>query len=165
MFVLNSAEQKFADNPQNINRCNHNRSTSYDGKHSVERICMLERTDKYSHFGNEAAQSRETQRSQTGNHVTNRKERHDLHQTSHLPNITGMRTSINHTDEGKEKSGHQTVRKHLHHGSGHSRRVQHQYGEQNQTAVTHRRVSVDVFEVGLNTSAERSVNYTDTGKY
>lgn len=32
-------------------------------------------------------------------------------------------------------------------------------------AVTHRRVSVDVFEVGLNTSAERSVNYTDTGKY
>ena len=79
VLVLYGAKQQLADNPQNINRGDHDRSTSHNSQYPMEGIGVLKRADKYRHLGHKAAQSRQTQRSQTGNYIAYRKEGHDLH--------------------------------------------------------------------------------------
>ena len=164
MFVLNRAEEQLANHAQDIYRRDNDRRTSHDREYAVEKIGVLERSYENSHLGYETAQTGESQRSQTGNYITYRQERHDLHQTAHLADIAGMGTSVNHTDQSEEEGCHQTVRKHLHHRTGHCRRVQHQNRKEYQTAVAYRRICVDVFQVGLYTCAECTVNDTDTGQ-
>ncbi len=56
------------------------------------------------------------------------------------------------------------MREHLHHRTGHSRLVDHQYRKEHKTAVRHRRVGVDIFEVGLHTGREGSVDNRYTGQ-
>ena len=59
------------------------------------------------HFGHETAQTRQAQVGQTGNHVADGEERHDFHQTVQLTDITGVCTSVDHTDQGEEQGCHQ----------------------------------------------------------
>ena len=101
----------------------------------MEGVRVLERTDEHGHLGNEAAQARKTEVGETGNHIAYAEERHDFHQSAHLTDVTGVGTSVNHTDEGKEEGGHQTVAQHLQDGTRAARAGHHQQGEEHQTAV------------------------------
>ena len=49
-----------------------------------------------------------------------------------------MCTTVNHTDEGKEESRHQSVREHLEDGTRDGRLTHHQEGEEHQSTVRHR---------------------------
>ncbi len=51
---------------------------------------------------------------------------------------------------------------HLHDGACHCCGVKHQDGEEHESAVAHRRVCVDILEVGLHTCAECTVDHRDT---
>ncbi|MPM66663.1 hypothetical protein SDC9_113573 [bioreactor metagenome] len=47
-----------------------------------------------------------------------------------------MCAAVDHTDQGEEKSGHQSVTEHLQYGTGAGGLVHHQDGEQHESAVT-----------------------------
>ena len=125
---------------------------------------MLERTDEYRHFGNETAQAWQTKRSKTCNHIANAQERHYLHQAAHLAYVASVGTAIYHTNQGKEQCRHQAVREHLQHGTSHGCSVKHQDCKKHHTTVAHRRISVDILEVGLHTCTKSTVNDTDTSQ-
>ena len=72
-----------------------------------------------------------------------------------------MRAAVDHADQRKEECRHQAVAQHLQHGARAGRGVHHQDGEQYQPAVRHRRVGVDVFEVGLHAGREGAVHDRD----
>ena len=124
VLVLNGAEQELTDNAKDVDRGDNNRSGSNDcesvaeevtvAEHGVVDVGSFERAEEDGHFGNETAKTRQTERSETGNDVTHRKERHDLHQAAHFADVTSVRTTVNHTDEGEEERSHQAVREHLH---------------------------------------------------
>ncbi len=68
------------------------------------------------------------------------------------------------TDEGKEEGRHQTVRQHLEHSTGHGRLTHHQQGEEHESAVRHRRVGIDILQVGLYTGTQGTVDHRDRGE-
>ena len=88
MLVLHRAKQQFADHAKDIHRRYHNRSSRNNregvaekisiAKHGIVDCRILKRAEEYRHFGNESAQTRKTERSQTGNDVSHRQERHNL---------------------------------------------------------------------------------------
>ena len=51
----------------------------------------------------------QTKVGQTCHDITDSEERHNLHQTIQITDVTGMGTTVNHTDEGKEEGRHQTM--------------------------------------------------------
>ena len=72
-----------------------------------------------------------------------------------------MGAAVNHTDEGKEERCHEAVREHLQHGTRHGRLVEHEDGEEHHAAVAHRRVGIDILEVGLHTCAKCAIDDAD----
>lgn len=119
---------------------------------------MLERSDEDGHLGHEAAETRQAQRRQSGDHEADAQKRHHPHQAAHLADVAGVRATVDHTDQREEQSRHQAVRQHLQYGAGHRRLVQHQDSEQHQAAVAHRRVGVDIFQIGLLNGRKRAVD-------
>ena len=162
MLVLHLAEEQLGHNAQNVNRRHDNRSGRQDGEHAVEGVGVLERAEKDGHLGRETTQIRQSQRSQAGNHVAHTQIRHDVHHAAHVADVTRVSAAVNHTDQGKEQGRHQTVREHLQHRTGHRRGIEHEDGEEHHTAVAHTRVSVDILEVGLHTSAQRTIDDAGT---
>ena len=125
---------------------------------------MLERSNENRHFSHKAAQARKSERCKSGNHISHAEERHDSHQTTHLADVASVCAAINHTDKGKEQCCHQAVRENLEDSSCHGCGVEHENGKKHHTAVAHRRICIDIFEVGLHACAECTVNYADTGE-
>ena len=120
---------------------------------------MHERAVEDRHLGHEAAQPRKAEVRQAGDHIAHRQKGHDLHQTAQLADVARMRPSVDHADQREEKRRHQTVAQHLQHGARGGRLVHHQDGEEHQSAVRHRRVGVDILEVGLHAGRKGAVNH------
>ena len=135
MLIGTSTVKNFTDKAENIDSSNDDTCTSDDGPCAVEYIGMLKGTVENGHFGNETAESRQTEVGKTGDNVTDSQERHDLHQTTKFANITRMGTAVNHTDKGKKQGGHQSVAEHLQYGTRGGRLVHHQDGEEYQSTV------------------------------
>ena len=130
----------------------------------MEQIGVLKRTDEDVHLCYEAREARKTEVGQAGNNIGNGQERHDLHQSSQATHVTCSATVIDHTDDSKEKGCHQTVREHLQNSTCASSLGHHQQSEKHHAAVRHGRVSIDILQVGLHTSGERTINHRDGGK-
>ena len=135
MFVLHLTIQNLANNTKDVDCRDDNRRTSDDGGDTMEGVNILERTHEDGHLSNEAREARKTEVGQTSHNVTHSKERHDLHQTVQVADVTSMRTTVDHTDEGKEEGRHQTVREHLQDSTSARGLGHHQQGEEHQTAV------------------------------
>ena len=125
---------------------------------------MLERTGEDGHFGNETAESGQSQIGKTGDYIADSQKRHNLHQTGEFADVTRMGTSVYHTDKGEEQGCHQSVREHLQNSTRASCLVHHQDGEQHQAAMADGRVGIDILQVGLYTSGECAVYHGDSGK-
>src|SRR5574344_3159798 len=79
----------------------------------MEHICILEGTYEDGHLGYETRETRQTEVSQTSYCITYREEWNNLHQTTQVTYVTCTSLMVNHTDNGEEEGGHQTVRQHL----------------------------------------------------
>ena len=72
-----------------------------------------------------------------------------------------MRTAVNHADQSEEEGRHQAVAQHLQNRSRSGRSVHHQNGEEHQPAVRHRRIGIDILEVGLHAGRQSPVDDRD----
>ena len=161
MLVLHLTIQDLTYHTEDIDGCHDNGCTSNDGSDTMELVGILERTHEDGHLSNETREARQTEVGKTCHYITHSKEWHDLHQTVQVTDVTGMGTSIDHTDEGEEECRHQTVREHLQDCTRTGCLGHHQQGEEHQTAVGHRTVGIDILQVGLDTCGEGSVHYRD----
>lgn len=129
-FVSGNTIEDFTNKTENIDSSDNNTSAGGNSQYTMEGIGISKGTNKDGHFCNKAAETGKAEISQTSYHVAHREERHDAHQTTHLTDITRMRSAINHTDEGKEESCGQTVRKHLQHSTSSRYLINHQNTEE-----------------------------------
>ena len=97
----------------------------------MERVVVGKRAHEDGHLSSKARETGKTQIGQTGNHIAYAEEWHDLHQTAQFTNVASMSTAVYHTDEGKEQSCHQTMRKHLQNSTRTGGVCHHEQGEQN----------------------------------
>ena len=115
MFVLHLSKEDFSHHTEDIDRRDDDRRTCDDSSHPahhIDRPCRRLRskgTNEDCHLCDETGESRQTEVGKTGNDITHGEERHDFHQARQLTYVTGMRTTVNHTNEGKEECRHQTV--------------------------------------------------------
>ena len=75
-----------------------------------------------------------------------------------------MGTTIDHTDQGKEESRHQTMREHLQDSTRDSGLTHHEQGKEHQSTVRHRRVGIDILQVSLHTSTQGTIDHRDGGE-
>ena len=66
---------------------------------------------------------------------------------------------IEEAHDGEEEGGHQTVGKHLQDCARASGLCHHEKREEHHAAVGNRRISVDIFKVGLHASGEGTVDH------
>ena len=165
MLVGARAVKNFSDKAENVDSGNNDRSTSDDGHHGVERAGVFKRSDKNRHLGDETRKTGQTEVGQTGDNVADGQERHDAHQAGEFTYVASVRAAVDETDEGEEEGRHQTVRKHLQHSAGAGGFGHHAEGEEHQAAVRHRRVGVDVLQVGLHASGEGAVDHGDSRQH
>ena len=150
--------EDLTDDTEDIDGRDDDRRTSDDRADTTEGILVLEGSDEDIHLGHEPGEARKTEVGQTGDDITAREERDDLHQTAEVTDVTRAGTVIDHTDAGEEEGRHQTVREHLQDSTRDGRLRHHQQGEEHHTTVTHGRVGVDIFQVSLYTGREGTVD-------
>ena len=109
MGVGHFLEKNLAHHAENIDGGNDDGAACDDGAGCVEVAGHLKRTYEDGHLSDETGETGETQVGQTSDDITHREEGHNLHQSTQLTDITSVSTAINHTDEGKEESRHQSV--------------------------------------------------------
>ena len=157
-LVAAGAVEDAADDAQDIDRRNHDRCAGDDRHDAVERVVIHESAVEDRHFGDETAQTRQSEVRQTCDYVPYRQEGHHLHQAAQLADVARVRAAVDHTDQGEEEGRHQAVAQHLQNGARAGRSIHHQDSEQDQSAVRYRGVGVDIFEVGLHAGRESAVH-------
>ena len=75
MLVSAGAIENLSYQSQDIDCRNHDGAACNDRPHAVERIGMLERTGEDGHFGNETAESGQSQIGKTGDYIADSREK------------------------------------------------------------------------------------------
>ena len=161
MGIVDLLEKYLSDDAEDVDGGDDYRRTGDDGARAAEHVGILERAHEDGHLGNEAGEAGKSEVSQTGDDVAAGKEGHDFHQSAQVAHVAGVGTAVDHSDEGEEEGRHESVGKHLQDGTGTTGAGHHEQGEEHQAAVAHRRVGIDVLQVGLHACAEGSVDYRD----
>ena len=164
MRIVDLLVENLTHHTQDIDSCHHDGTAGDDGASAMEGIGIGKRTHEDGHLCDEAREARQSEVSQTSDDISYSEEGHDFHQTTHIADVTGVCTTIDHTDEGKEEGRHQTMRKHLQDGTRARGLGHHQQGEEHQAAVGNRRVGIDVLQVGLHAGAQCTIHHRDGGQ-
>ena len=137
VLVGAGAVQYLSNQSQNVDRRDDDRGAGDDSPRAMEGIGMLKGTVEYGHFGYEAAEARQTEVGKTGNDIAHREEGHDFHQARQFADVTCVSAPVNHADEGKEQSRHQSVAQHLEYGAGAGCLVHHEDGQSSSQHLIH----------------------------